>query len=210
VNGDGSSGVGSRLEWTDAHARDVEQRATQENAERFARALAPHVTAQYRLPLGTPDGWRAGDGALTPREQPAPATASASSVTNVTAGPEGTAEAERLVVSVKSAEIGELSLVLDRRGGALRVVIGVADARSAEAMLPERDALLRQLEHSGLRVESLQIVQQSQVGTVLAPPRTIGGPRGPEQRSHSDVERAEREERENARRRGSRKLNVVG
>jgi len=208
VNHDKPSGVGVRVDRTDAQAREIEARASEEHAERFARALAPHVAAQYRLPTeATPGGWRGSDGPLTPQGGSAPGAVPPPSVTNVTSSETGTAESERLVISVNSADLGDLSLVLDRSKGGVRVVIGIADSRSAEAMLPERAALLRQLEHAGLRVESLQIVRQSDVGTVLAPSRTIGGPRGPGQRPREEVER---EERESARRRGSRKLNVVG
>jgi len=108
------------------------------------------------------------------------------------------------VVNVKSSDLGDLSLIVERTASGVRVVVGVGDSQAIGQMLPEREALLRQLVGSGLRVESIQIVRQSEVGTVLAPQRLVGRLRS------SDVSERVSKEEEKLRRRGSRKLNLIG
>jgi hypothetical protein len=83
-------------------------------------------------------------------------------------------------------------------------VIGVGDAQTIGQMMPEREALARALVGSGLNVESIQIVRQSEVGTVLAPPRFVG-----RIRASVTADEASKED-EKRRRRGSRKLNLIG
>ncbi|MFZ5894318.1 MAG: flagellar hook-length control protein FliK [Myxococcota bacterium] len=198
-----SQGIGNRRDPLLERAREIEERDTQELAERFAQALAPHVIAQRPvLPIGsdTPSGWRAGDGPLT--QQAAVDVAPS----NVVAG-DGSGEADanqRVVLSVETRDLGKVSLILDRSEGGVRVVIGVADTSTVERMLPERDALARQLQGSGLTVQSVQFVRQSEVGTVLAPAVSVG-----RTRMFASQRQAATED-EKVPRRGSRKLNVIG
>lgn len=192
----------ARLE---GRARELEQREIEENAERFAQALLPYFGAHAARPVPAEPptgGWRPSASAMT-----VPAASSGPSAAAGSAAEGADAADQRVVMSVQAGDLGELSLVLDRTATGVRVIIGVADDVAAAAMAPEREALIRQLLHSGLRVESVQIVGQREVGTVLAPPRTIGSPRGPGSRELR--ERAEERESE-ARRRGSRKLNLIG
>ena len=204
MNGESSRGVGFRGDPLAGREREDEQRATEEQAARFAQALTPHVIAQLPpVPVlgesATPGGWRAGDGVLTPQ---ALATSGAS---GAGAG-EGTSDAkpaERMVVNVQTSDLGELSLIVERTDAGLRVVVGVGDAQVMGQMLPEREALMRQLVGSGLSVDSIQIVPQSEVGTVLAPPKLVGRIRT----SGASEQVSKEEER---RRRGSRKLNLIG
>ena len=203
MSGESSRGVGFRGDPLSGHEREDERRATEEQAARWAQVLTPHVIAQLPPPpaLGeaTPGGWRAGDGALTPQ---ASATPSAAGIEDG----EGAGEAksaERIVVNVQTSDSGELSLVVERTDAGVRVVVGVGDAQAMSQMLPEREALLRQLVGSGLSVDSIQIVRQSEVGTVLAPPRLVG-----RIRSSGASEQVSKEEER--RRRGSRKLNLIG
>jgi hypothetical protein len=204
MSGETSRGVGFRGDPLAGREREDEQRATEEQAARFAQVLTPHVIAQ--LPpvslLGsspTPGGWRAGDGVLTPE-------ASLASSAAGLGGGDGTSEAkpaERMVVNVQTSDLGELSLIVERTDAGLRVVVGVGDARAMGQMLPEREALMRQLVNSGLSVDSIQIVAQSEVGTVLAPPKFVGRIRN----SGASEQVSKEDER---RRRGSRKLNLIG
>lgn len=192
----------TRLE---GRAREIEEREIEENAERFARALLPYFGTQAAPPVAAEPptgGWRPSASVMT-----VPSAGSGSSAVAGSAGQAADAAEQRVVMSVQAGDLGELSLVLDRTATGVRVIIGVADERAAATMAPEREALIRQLLHSGLRVESVQIIGQREVGTVLAPPRTIGTPRGPGSRELR--ERAEEGENE-ARRRGSRKLNLIG
>lgn len=202
MSGQGSSGIGPRSELTDGHARDTVERAVEENAERFAQALLPYVAPQTApTPAVLPGPWRGSDGVLTP---PGAELLASSNAASEALGQSGDASGERVVVSVKSAELGDLSLVLDRSESGVRVVIGVTDARAAALMAPEREALLERLIGQGVRVTSVQIVGQRELGTLLAPRRSIGGARvpGPHEPSGSDGA--------TVRRRGSRKLDVIG
>ena len=204
MSGETSRGVGFRGDPRAGREREDAERATEDQAARWAQALTPHVIAQ--LPpapvLGeaaTPGGWRAGDGVLTPEAQLAASNAGVE-------GAEGTADAkptERVVVNVQTSDLGELSLIVERTEAGVRVVVGVGDAHALGQMLPEREALMRQLVGSGLDVDSIQIVSQSEVGTVLAPRRFVGRIRN----SDAQAQASKDEER---RRRGSRKLNLIG
>jgi hypothetical protein len=205
MSGETSKGVGLRGDRLSGREREEAERATEEQAARWAQVLTPHVIAQLPpVPAcggSTPGGWRAGDGVLTPQ------TAATTTAPGLEGG-EGSQEAkpaERIVVNVQTSDLGELSLVVERTDSGVRVVVGVGDARQIEQMLPEREALLRQLVGSGLSVDSIQIVRQSEVGTVLAPPRVVG-----RIRTSSASEKVSKEEEEKLRRRGSRKLNLIG
>jgi hypothetical protein len=201
VNQGFPKGVGARPEGLEGSARELEQRSTKKQAERWARALLPHVSTQLPPPV-PPEGWRTSDGGLTPKVPVADAPLGLAA----DLGGEGDQAPGRIVVSVKSSDLGELSLVLDRSEAGLRVVIGIEDSASQNAMQPERDALVRQLQLSGLRVDSVQIVKQSEVGTLLAPPRANIG----RARVSDGSTATPREAEAKGRRRASRKLDVIG
>jgi hypothetical protein len=213
VNHSSSQGVASRGDPLVEHARELEERKTEEQAERWAQALTTHVAAQWPLPV-MPDAWRASDSAVTlagaqtpaPAGNPAGPSSSAAASSGNAVGSSGNASNDdgRVILHVKTADLGELSLVLDRTQAGVRVVIGVENSVALGEMLPEREALSRQLASSGVNVESIQIVRQSAVGTVLAPQRNVA------RAALSATPEEPREEEQKARRRGSRKLNLVG
>lgn len=202
---DTSHGIGNLRDPLLERGREIEERDREELAKRFAHALAPQIISQLPPPPppggGEPTGgWRASDGGLTP-------SAAREAAQQAALGPEGDAEPsanQRIVLRVQTRDLGEVSLILDRSEGAVRVVIGVADASTIERMLPERDALTRQLQGSGLTVQSIQFVRESEVGTVLAQPNPVGRARA------FASQRQPAPEDEKARRRGSRKLNLIG
>lgn len=202
---DTSKGIGAPRDPLLDRAREIEERDQEELAKRFAQALAPQIISQLPPPppkgaAEPPGGWRASDGVLTPASASDGAYAAS-------AAAEGEAEPEanqRIVLRVQTRDLGEVSLVLDRNEGAVRVVIGVEDASTIERMMPERDALARQLQGSGLTIQSIQFVRQSEVGTVLAQSPSVGRARtfvSQRQAATADA---------NVRRRGSRKLNLIG
>jgi hypothetical protein len=200
-----SKGIGAARDPLLDRAREIEERDQEELAKRFALALAPQIISQLPPPppkgaAEPPGGWRQSDGVLTP-------TNASDSAYGATAAAEGDAEAEanqRIVLRVQTRDLGEVSLVLDRSEGAVRVVIGVQDASTIERMMPERDALARQLQGSGLTIQSIQFVRQSEVGTVLAQSPSVG-----RARMFASQRQAATED-PNVRRRGSRKLNLIG
>jgi hypothetical protein len=200
-----SQGVGILRDPLLDHAREIEERDREELAKRFAQALAPQIISQLPPPppkgeTDTPGGWRSGDGALTQ-------AGASDQAQEARLASEGSGDAEpnqRVVVSVETPDLGQVSLVLDRNEGAVRVVIGLEDASAIERMLPEREALARQLQGSGLTVQSIQFVRQSDVGTVLAPSAPVGRART------FASQRQPAAEDEKVRRRGSRKLSLIG
>ncbi|HET9934265.1 MAG TPA: flagellar hook-length control protein FliK [Polyangiaceae bacterium] len=200
-----SQGIGAARDPLLDRARELEERDREELAKRFAIALAPQIISQLPPPppkgaAEPPGGWRGSDGVLTP-------TGASEAAFQATAGAEGDAEPEanqRIVLRVQTRDLGEVSLVLDRSEGAVRVVVGVQDASTVERMLPERDALARQLQGSGLTIQSIQFVRQSEVGTVLAQSTSVGRART------FATQRQPATEDEKVRRRGSRKLNLIG
>ncbi|MGC4092255.1 MAG: flagellar hook-length control protein FliK [Polyangiaceae bacterium] len=199
-----SQGVGNRRDPLLGREREIEERDTRELAERFAQALAPHVVVQQQplLPLADPPGgWRASDGGLT---QPATAGAEQSSAIAPSTG-DAEDDSQRIVLNVETRDLGKVSLILDKRQDGVRVVIGVPDTSAVERLLPEREALARQLQVTGLAVQSIQFVRQSEVGTVLAPSPSVGRPRffGNQRQPTAPAE-------DKSRRRGSRKLNLIG
>jgi len=203
MNHGSASGIGSRGDKVDRNERESVEKAVRENAERFARALLPYVSSPPPPPpaIPTTGGWRGGDEVLTP-----PRTAQNARAGATTPASDGNdAASERVVIDVDSADLGRLSLVLDRSATGVRVLIGVADGRVAALMAPEREALLERLVGNGVRVQSVQIVGQRELGTLLAPTRSVGSAKTADPR-----ERVEPQRDSAPRRRGSRKLDVIG
>ncbi len=200
MNNESSSGVGARADALSSRAREEEIRATKEQVERWAQAFVPHVGAPKAAPQ-PPGDWRGSDGAMTPRTAQ-PAVTNNSTALGAEANSDGSSE--RLVVSVQAGDLGELSLVLDRSEQGVRVVIGVQNGAAAGLLVPEREALVRHLLGAGVTLQSVQIVNQSEVGTVLAPPRFIA-------KTKAFATPAEAEQTDGkARRRDTRKLNLIG
>jgi hypothetical protein len=177
---------------------DVERRG--EAAAALWVSLAARMqVAPERLPLGEiepPSAWRGSAGDLTPP-------------TAQSAGPagEGTAAeaSDRLTLHVDGGDLGDVSLTLEREGGALRVVIGLENERHLGSIGPDARALRGALEGAGLSVHSLNIVPASQVGTVLAQRRSnLSG-----QNRAADPEGSEQHEPQNQKR-NQKRLQLIG
>ena len=204
MNGGGAStgGLGGATRPTD---RDEQprQRAGEAAAELWLALSQRAVSAQH-LPLElptngqteTPSAWRASAGDLTPGAAAAIATGS------VSAEP---AAAERLTLRVDGGELGELSVVLDRKQGALSVVIGLENERFLSSVLPDARALRVALEGAGLNVHSLSVVPTSEVGTVLAQRRL--SPSGQKQAAE---QKASEQDPEPAQKRQHKRLTLIG
>jgi hypothetical protein len=181
----------------------AEQKTTREQAERWALAVGGEIAriSQIATPAEAPDqttsGWRAGAGDLTQSSDGAGAATGGSG-----SSAQSDAPAERLTLSVDGGELGALSLVVDRKQGAISVTIGVRDAVAEAAVGLERRALEQALAGHGITVDSLRIVRADAVGTVLAPPRPNGT-----QRARVDAEDVPNEIEK---RRVARKLNLIG
>ncbi|HET9958233.1 MAG TPA: hypothetical protein VFQ61_27250 [Polyangiaceae bacterium] len=216
----GSMGGSGRIPEHAGFARESEAKANQQQAERWAQVLLPYVAQvlppaapETTAPAGSPTTWRVGDGALT-LARGVPLTAG--SVTDPTQHDSPDDSLNRVHVTVRTPEMGDLSLVLERGEAGLRVVIGVENSNLGQQLLPEQRALVQSLVGSGVKLQSLSIVNQSELGTVLAQtanatrgarPGNIRG--GAAQAAFTDSDGEARSGTEKARRR-SRKLDFIG
>ena len=151
--------------------RTIEREEPRERAGEAAAALwlslSQRAESVQRLPLElqansqneTPSAWRGSAGDLTPAKVAAPSQDGK--------GAEAPA-AERLTLRVDGGELGDVEVTLDRKDGALNVVIGLQNGRLVNQVLPDARALRLALEGAGLNVHTLSVVPTSEVGTVLA------------------------------------------
>ena len=75
----------------------------------------------------------------------------------------------RLVAELSDSTLGRMELSVARSANGLRIVINVADARVKALIEAEQALLVKSLQGSGLRVDSLHIAEQAEPGTALAP-----------------------------------------
>ncbi len=189
-----------------AQERADEEKTTLDQAERWATLLGAQLSAIRPVTLESEptSAWHSGAGDLTPstatRESDAGGAARRTCGTGEAAEP----SENRLIVRVDAGDLGELSLLVDRNQGAIRVTIGAANAGAEAALGLERSGLLRALQNQGITVESLNIVRANGFGTVLAPTRSNAT-----QRAH-EATPGESTGDEQARRRLARKLNLIG
>jgi flagellar hook-length control protein FliK len=175
----GLNGASRVLERDEArHDRDGEAAAA------LWVALAQQVTRAQALPLGsseTTSAWHSSAGDMTPATAPAVGAGDA---------PADPSAAERMVLRGDGGALGELEVTLDRKDGALSVVIGMENQHLVGSVLPDAHALRSALEGVGITVQSLNVVQASEVGTVLAQRRlSPSGPKpAPSQGSEQDPE----------------------
>ena len=161
-------------------------------------ALAQQVSRAHALPTGepeTPSAWHPSGGVLTPGSTGSAATGGA---------PADAQAPDRLVLRVDGGALGELEVTLDRQDGALRVVIGMENQHLVGAVLPDAGALRAALEGAGITVQSLNVVQASEVGTVLAQRRLT-----PSGTKPGDRKTAEQESEEDKKRKHKR-LTLIG
>jgi flagellar hook-length control protein FliK len=198
VNSGGASAGGlngaSRLLERDEtrHERDGEAAAA------LWVALAQQVTSAQTLPLGVSEptsAWHPSAGDLTPGR---PAAVGAGDA------PADPKAAERMVLRIDGGALGELEVTLDRKDGALSVVIGMENQHLVNSVLPDARVLQSALEGAGITVQSLNVVQASEVGTVLAQRRL--SPSGPKPAAPQSAE----QDPEADRKRKHKRLTLIG
>jgi hypothetical protein len=189
-----------------AHDRADDEKTTQAQAERWATLLGAQLSPLVPKTLVSEptSAWHSGAGDMTPSN----ATAAAGSGATVNAagetGEASDASENRVIVRVDGGDLGEVSLVVDRKEGAIRVTISAADAGAEAALGLERAGLMQALQDRGITVDSVNVVRANNFGTALAPTRSNAT-----QRSREATE-AESKDDEQARRRLARKLNLIG
>jgi hypothetical protein len=197
-----ANGAGSR-----AHERADDEKTTRDQSERWATLLGAQLSAIEPKTLASEptSAWHSGAGDMTPSN----ATGGAASETGQVAAT-GTAEVadsseNRMIVRVDGGDLGEVALVVDRKGGAIRVTISAADAGAEAALGLERAGLMQALQNRGITVDSVNIVRANNFGTALAPQRSNAT-----QRTREAASEAQSKDDEHARRRLARKLNLIG
>jgi hypothetical protein len=175
-----------------SHDRDGEAAAA------LWAALAQRVTTAQALPaaeIDPPNAWHSSAVDLTPGGgQLAPAGGS----------PVEASAPERMVLRVDGGALGELEVTLDRKDGALNVVIGMENQHLVGSVLPDAGALRRALEGVGITVQSLNVVTTSEVGTVLAQRRV--SPSGPK----PSADEGDEQKPETDRKRSNKRLTLIG
>lgn len=201
MNGGGASagglykaGAPLSLERDDArHERDGEEAAA------LWVALAQRVTSAQAQPLGEleppPTGWRQSAGDLTP---------GAGASSGVSGAPDEPPSLTRMTLRVDGGALGELEVTLDRKDGALSVVIGMENQQLVGAVLPDASALRAALEGAGVNLGSFAVVPKAEVGTVLAQRRS--SPSG----QNASADRTADADPEQARKRTHKRLTLIG
>ena len=189
-----------------AHERADDEKTTLDQAERWASLLGAQLSAVVPPPIVSepPSAWHPGAGDLTPGTGGGLTVGGAAN--GLVGGSDEAADAgeNRMIVRVDGGDLGEVSLVVDRKAGAIRVTISAADAGAEAALGLERAGLMRALQSHGIAVDSINVVRANNFGTVLAPVRSNATQRTRE------AAQAESKDDEQARRRLARKLNLIG
>jgi flagellar hook-length control protein FliK len=179
-----------------ARTRDGEQAAA------LWVALAQSVTGAQSLALPAapsvsppPSAWHSSAGDMTPARGAEPAAAGA---------PLEPKPAERMTLRVDGGALGELEVTLDRQEGGMRVVIGMENQHLVGSVLPDTAALRTALENAGITVQSLNVVTQSEVGTVLAQRRV--SPSG----QKADAQPSADQKPEDPKKRTHKRLTLIG
>lgn len=183
--------------------REETATAQQQGGEQAAAlwvALAAQVQGAQTAPAlpsvsEPPSAWRSSAGDMTPSRAAAGTGGGA---------PTDAKPAERMTLRVDGGALGELEVTLDRQEGGLRVVIGMENQQLVGSVLPDAASLRTALERAGITVQSLNVVPQSEVGTVLAQRRL--SPSG----QKSDAASGQDPEAEKAQKRTHKRLTLIG
>jgi hypothetical protein len=191
---------------TRGHERADDEKTTLDQAERWATLLGAQLSSIQPKTLASEptSAWRSGAGDMTPSNATGGVASGATLAASADSAEAGDASENRMIVRVDGGDLGEVSLVVDRKEGAIRVTISAADAGAEAALGLERAGLMQALQNRGITVDSVNIVRANNFGTVLAPQRSNAM-----QRTREATE-AESKDDEQARRRLARKLNLIG
>lgn len=204
MNSGGASagGLGSASLNRQLERDDTAQAEGGEQAAALWVALAEQVTGAQQLPAlvdpsvsPPPSAWRPSAGDMTPAGSPALVGGDA---------PSDAKAPERMTLRLDGGALGELEVTLERQEGGMRVVIGTENQAQIGSILPDARALQSALESAGIRVQSLNVVTQSEVGTVLAQRRL--SPSG----QKSDADTGPEQDREKAQKRTHKRLTLIG
>lgn len=191
---------------TRGHERADDEKTTLDQAERWATLLGAQLSSIQPKTLASEptSAWHSGAGDMTPSNATGGVASGATLAASADSAEAGDASENRMIVRVDGGDLGEVSLVVDRKEGAIRVTISAADAGAEAALGLERAGLMQALQNRGITVDSVNIVRANNFGTVLAPQRSNAM-----QRTREATE-AESKDDEQARRRLARKLNLIG
>lgn len=198
MNSGGASAGGLNGASRPLEREEARQERDGEAAAALWVALAQQVSRAHTLPLAVSEptsAWHPSAGVMTPATPPAVGAGTA---------PADPKAAERMVLRVDGGALGELEVTLDRKDGALTVVIGMENQHLVNSVLPDARVLRSALEGAGINLHSLNVVQASEVGTVLAQRRL--NPSGPKPAAQESAE----QNPEADRKRKHKRLTLIG
>ena len=166
------------------------EREDRERGAAWASAITQMlVEARPKLTLpSAPEAEGSSGGAPAPRDEgvknPTPAGVEVRNSESVEASKtQGPELPNRLVAELSDSILGRMELSVARSAKGLRIVINVADARVKALIEAEQALLMKSLQGSGLRVDSLHIADQLEPGTGLAPDEGVEGAEIAQQRA---------------------------
>ncbi len=205
MNSGGGASAGGLSGTTRALERDETPRERDgEDAAALWVALAQQLTsapARVGVPAEPsvnppPSAWRGSAGDLT---------LGAGALTGAAEAPPPPDAPERLVLRVDGGALGELEVTLEKKDGAMNVVIGMENKQLVGAVQPDVSALRSALEAAGISVHSLNVVPASEVGTVLAQRRL-----SPSGQKPAAEERGAQPDPDAERKRAHKRLALIG
>lgn len=133
-------------------------------ADEWTGLLAGLLQVKADGPSAQADG-----GEHTPQDQGSPSTDKTPGTLHSAEPQNPDAESDnRLTLTVKTQDLGQVSIVIDRAKGGVRVFLGVEGQTLQKELEPQKLALIQSLKSIGLAVDSVNVVAQKKVGTVLA------------------------------------------
>ncbi len=153
---------------------ESEKRVPEKEAEKWAglliQALTPprESTNGISSPSSTPQGTRDSNGTANASDSSngAKTPSSVQSHSTDTASVKDTGP-QRLILNINSETLGRVQLIVEREEGGIKVIIG-SEANARSRISSDKHTLLEALKANGVRVNSLRVVKQSEVGILLA------------------------------------------
>lgn len=147
----------------DAWASAIAQ-ALVEARPRLTLAILPEAEGAAGPARVSEERVRTRDGAETAQ------AGSEAALSGTDTGPEGPPLPNRLIAELTDSRLGRLELCVARSASGLHIVINVADSHVKALIESEQSLLLKSLQDCGLRVDSVEIGSQLEIGTALAHP----------------------------------------
>ena len=200
---------GTRSAALSENGDSIAGREQREEAEKWTVLLldairgAQHELGPVEVQRSASSAWRGGVGMLTPPGARAAKELGAAIQSAVQPSREdATDEPHQLRIQLRLADLGDISLSVERGSEGLKIAIGAVEVRTAALLEAECHGLAHVLASSGLRLQSLRVVTMLHSGIDVATRRKSTGKQVPKEVATEFVRRTERSK--------SRRLNLIG